>query len=74
MEQSIVLARTGLPEEAAGAARQKESTPWFTAPLMDVTSTPRRAQHRKRFGTIETPIIQRAAGDRAFELAGARLD
>jgi len=47
--------------------------PQISALLMALMSTPRRAQHRQRFGAIETPVIERAAGDRAFELARARL-
>ena len=35
---------------------------------------PRRADHAQRLGRVEPPIIERAAGDGAFELLGARLD
>ena len=58
---------------AALSVAEMGRKPQFSALLLALTSTPRRAQHRQRFGAIETPVIERAAGDRAFELAGARL-
>ena len=41
---------------------------------MAVTRSRARADQRKRLGGIEPPVIERAAGDRAFELLRARLD
>ena len=38
-----------------------------------VAAPRQRAQQRQRLGAIETPVVKRAAGDRAFELARARL-
>ena len=60
-------------DRLAWTVAQVVGKPQISPLLTALMSTPRRAQHRQRFGAIETPVIEGAAGDRAFELARARL-
>ena len=60
-------------DRLAWTVAQVVGKPQISPLLTALMSTPRRAQHRQRFGAIETPVIECAAGDRAFELARARL-